>query len=199
MALQVEQRTSSTPHLITLAEYERMCKAGVFEPEARVELIRGEIVDMAPIGPEHENSVARLNRLLTRLVEDAGFVWPQGNAIRLPNSDSRPQPDITILRWRDDFYSGKRPTAEDVILLVEVSDSSLAYDRGSKRALYAEAGVAEYWVVNLVDKVVEVYTNPSGGAYQSLRTVQRDETLPLPGGLTGGIAVADVLGSDPVE
>ena len=124
MALQLEQDAKTTEakrHRITLEEYERMCEAGVFDEDARVELIRGEIVDMPPPGPEHEAGAARLDRLFNRVVGDSALVWPQGNAIRLPKSDSRPQPDITILRWRDDFYLGKRPLPEDVILLVEVA------------------------------------------------------------------------------
>ena len=193
MAVQLEQSSEIKPYLISLEEYDRMCEAGVFAPEARIELIRGVIVAMAPIGPEHEASVAYLTNIFVRLVGDAGWVWPQGNAIRVPESQSRPQPDITILRWRDDYYRGKRPTAEDVLLLVEVAESSLKYDRGLKRALYAEAGIAEYWVVNLVDAVIEVYTDPAEGKYQSVLTVRRGETLQLPGGM-GSIAVADVLG-----
>src|SRR5215210_517118 len=112
MSLQVEQRAGVKPHVISLDEYERMCEAGVFEPEARLELIRGEIVDMAPPGPEHENSVTRLNLFLGEQLGRRALVWPQGNSIRLPGSNSRPQPDLTVLRWRDDLYSGKRPTAE---------------------------------------------------------------------------------------
>lgn len=194
MALQIEQNTGVKPHAVTLDEYERMCAAGAFAPEARIELVRGAIVDMPPTGPEHESRVARLTRLFDRLVGDAALVWPQGNAVRLPHSQSRPQPDLTVLRWRDDFYSGQRPGAEDVILLVEVSDSSLKYDQGVKRALYAEAGIAEYWVVNLADSVVEVYTHPGEGTYTSVRTARRGEMLPLPDELGGSIAVADVLG-----
>ncbi|HUS17260.1 MAG TPA: Uma2 family endonuclease, partial [Chloroflexia bacterium] len=193
-AVQIKQRTDTKPHTITLEEYERMCEAGVFAPQAHVELIRGEIVDMVPPGAEHEACVARLDWLFNQRVANVGLVWPQGNAIRLPDSNSRPQPDITILRWRDDFYQGKRPTAEDVILLVEVSESSLTYDRGSKRALYAEAGIAEYWVVNLLAHVVEVYTEPRNGAYQTTRIVTRGETLALPGELSGQIAVTDIVG-----
>lgn len=194
MALQVKQTTNVKPHMITLDEYERMCEAEVFEPDARIELIRGEIIDMPPIGPGHENSVTRLHFFFYEQLRRRALIWPQGNAIRLPNSNSRPQPDVTILRWRDDFYKDKRPTAEDVILVVEVSESSLKYDRGSKRALYAEAGIAEYWVVNLVGGVVEMYTNLSEGEYKSVSTLRRGEMLPLPGGLEGSIAVADVLG-----
>ena len=153
MALQVEPKARSgiKRHLVTLDEYDRMVEAGVFEPETRLELIRGEIVDTPPPGPEHEASVARLDRLFNRSVGDKALVWPQGNSIGLPQSNSRPQPDITLLRWRDDYYSGQRPQPEDVILLVEVADSSLKLDRGSKLQLYAGAGIQEYWVVNLVE------------------------------------------------
>ena len=190
---QLEQSASVKRHIFTLDEYDQMCAAAVFGPEARIELIRGEIIDMAPPGPEHELSTAFLNRLFVRTVGDAALVWPQGNSIPLPNSNSRPQPDVTLLRWRDDLYRGKRPAAEDVILIVEVAYSSLKYDRVAKSSLYAEANILEYWLVNLIDKVVEVYTDPAGGKYQTIKTVGRDEMLHLPGGLEGSIAAADVL------
>ncbi len=197
MALQLEQEqaqeTGGKRHLITLDEYEQMCLVGVFGPETHVELIRGVIVDMAPPGPEHEGSVTGLHLHFFEKVQRLALVWRQGNAIRLPNSNSRPQPDITLLKWRDDLYRGKRPTAEDVILLVEVSYSTLKYDSGAKLALYAEAGIPEYWIVNLVDKVVEVYADPGEGEYQSVRKVGRDVMLQLPGGLEASIAAADVL------
>ncbi|HEX9988880.1 MAG TPA: Uma2 family endonuclease [Chloroflexia bacterium] len=193
MAIHVEQETAVKRHFVTLDEYERMCETGVFEQDARVELIRGEIVDMPPSGPEHESIVARLDRILNRLAGDAALVWPQGNAIRMPGTSSRPQPDITILRWRDDFYRDKRPVPDDVILLIEVAETSLKYDRGSKRALYAEAGITEYWVVNVTGGTVEVYTDPGEGEYKLVSKVRRGEALQLPGKL-GSIAVDDVLG-----
>ncbi|HKP52490.1 MAG TPA: Uma2 family endonuclease [Chloroflexia bacterium] len=196
MAIQIEQeeQVEVKRHVITLDEYEAMCVAGVFEEDARVELIRGVIVDMAPPGPEHEASVAGLNRVLSKLVGDAALVWPQGNAVRLPDSNSRPQPDITILRWRDDLYRGKRPVAEDVILLVEVSQSSLKLDRGVKLTLYAEAGIPEYWVVDIKRGIIEVYTEPAKRKYQRVRVARRGEKLQLPGGLEGSIEVSDVIG-----
>jgi Uma2 family endonuclease len=193
MAIQVEQEIAVKRHFVTLDEYERMCETGVFEQDARVELIRGEIVDMPPSGPEHESIIARLDRILNRLAGDAALVWPQGNAIRMPGTSSRPQPDITILRWRDDFYRDKRPVPDDVILLIEVAETSLKYDRGSKRALYAEAGITEYWVVNVAGGTVEVYTDPGEDEYKLVRKVRRGEALQLPGGL-GSIAVDNVLG-----
>jgi len=197
MAIQVESRAEIKRHFVTLDEYDRMVEAGVFEPEARIELIRGEIVDMPPPGPGHESSVARLDRLFNKLVHDRALVWPQGNSIAIPSSDSRPQPDITVLKWREDYYAGRRPQPEDVILLVEVSDSSLKLDRGSKLQLYAEAGIREYLLVNLVESVVELYAEPNEGKYRTATTARRGETLQLPGALEGSIAVSDILGPEP--
>jgi Uma2 family endonuclease len=194
MTLQLERTTGVKRHLFSLEEYERMCEAGVFEPDANLELIRGEIIEMTPPGPLHENAVASLHLFISELLHRRAMLWPQGNSIRLPNSNSRPQPDITILRWRDDLYRGKRPVSEDVILLVEVSHKTLKFDRGNKLKLYAEAGIPEYWVVNLVEGVVEVYTDPGEGKYRSVKKGRRGETLQLPGGLESSIAVNDVLG-----
>jgi Uma2 family endonuclease len=196
MALQLRQEAQETDvkrHLVTLDEYERMCEAGVFGGDARIELIRGEIVDMPPPGPKHQAVVAHLVELLGRLIGMAALVWPQGNVIRLPKSGSQPQPDVAVVHRRQDYYEGQAPGAEDVLLLVEVAQSALEYDRGDKLALYAEAAISEYWVVNLIDLVIEVYTNPSEGKYQSVKVARRGEILPLPNGLEGTIAVEDIL------
>ncbi len=196
MAIQLEQDRAVKRHPVTLDEYDRMVEAGVFAPEVDVELIRGEIVDMPPTGPEHEAMVARLDRLFNRLVVDRALVWPQGNSIGLPQSKSRPQPDVTLLRWRDDYYANRRPRPEDVILVVEVSDSTLKFDRKDKLQLYAEAGIQEYWVVNLVESVIELYAEPFEGKYRNVRSVHRNETLQLPGALNAEIAASDILGQE---
>ena len=196
MALQVEPRIGRKRHAVTLAEYDRMVAAGVFEPGARLELIRGEIQDMAPIGPEHETAVTRLHLLFFEECRRDAVVWPQGNSVGLPQSHSRPQPDIAILKWRNDLYAGKRPLPEDGLLLVEVSDSTLKFDRGAKLQLYAEAAIPEYWVVNLVDSVVEIYTDPDVGKYRSTRLAHRGEMVTLPGEVGGSIVVADILGRE---
>src|SRR5205823_1229767 len=103
---------------------------------------------------------------LPKQAGDAALVWPQGNSIGLPISNSRPEPDAILLKWRDDYYAAKRPTPEDVLLVIEVSDTTLKYDRSVKVALYAQAGIPEYWIANLRTNVIEVYTDPSEGAYQ---------------------------------
>jgi Uma2 family endonuclease len=194
MALQIEQGIDVQKHIITLDEYERMCEAGVFDEDVWIELIRGEIVDMPPPGPNHEAAVTELIYQLVQGVGRRAIVWPQGNAISLPNSESRPQPDITVLKRREDLYRGKRPTPEDVLILIEVSDTSLKYDKSIKLHLYAEAAIPEYWLVNLVDKAIEVHKDPREGTYQSVARVQSGETIQLPGELDGAISVAEIIG-----
>src|SRR5437588_10553973 len=114
MAVQLEAPTEVKRHLFTLEEYDRMCEAGVFPEDARIELIRGEVVDMPPPGPEHESSIIGLHRVFYQQVQDKAIISPQGNSIGLSGSESRLQPDLALLRFRDDDYRGKRPTAEDV-------------------------------------------------------------------------------------
>lgn len=198
MAITVEQAVESTtgvrPYSIALSEFEQMIEAGIFDPIFRLELIRGELIEHMPPGQEHESCVARIHRIFSKLVDDNALIWPHGNSIGIPDSNSRPQPDIALLRWRDDLYAGKRPSPGDVILVVEVSKSTLAFDREVKVALYAEAGIPEYWIVNLIDNVIEGYKDPSAGKYQTIRKAKLGETLQLPADLQGNLAVNDILG-----
>src|SRR5207247_4753412 len=131
MAVQIEKR------LFTLQEYERMIEAGVFQEDERLELIKGEVVEMTPIGFDHAGTVARLTMLLARSVGDNAILWIQ-NPIQF-DGNSRPQPDLALLKSQD--YSASRPaTASDTLLVVEVADTSIAYDRKVKGPLYAGAG-----------------------------------------------------------
>jgi len=147
----------------TAEEYQLMGKAGVFHPEARVELINGEIVVMSPIGLKHAVTINRLTRFLIKNLNDAGIVSVQ-NSFRIPDY-SEPQPDIVILRPRDDFYANKFPLPEDVLLIIEVADSSLKYDRTTKLTLYAEHHILEYWIANLERDIVEIYRQPQNKSY----------------------------------
>lgn len=169
----------ATPTVIrrrfTTDEYEQMSLAGVLAEDDRVELIEGEIVEMSPLGPQHAACVDRLNRSLQRLVGDRAIVRVQ-NPIRL-GEYSLPQPDIALAQSRDDFYAGNHPEPEDVLLLIEVSDSSLAYDRDVKLPLYARAGIAEVWLVALLPQVVEVYRVPGADGYGEKRTVGRSQSI----------------------
>lgn len=181
--------------LFTLEEYNHMIKSGLFHEDEHIELIRGEVVQMASLGPKHLVCVARLNRLLYELLGRSAQIWVQ-SSIELPAQASSPEPDILVLKWRDDDYAGKRPTPDDALLVIEVADSSLDYDRKVKTALYAEAGIQEMWIVNLQEGVVEVYSEPAGSAYRHVRVLARGATLELPAGLTGTLSVDDVLGEE---
>jgi Uma2 family endonuclease len=179
--------------LFSIDEYERMIETGILREDDHVELIRGEIVEMSPIGLEHITCVMRLNNLFLTQQLNRNLLLSVQNPIRVP-SNSRPEPDVTVLKWRDDFYAGKHPSSEDVLLLIEVSDTTLADDRNVKMPLYAASGIPEMWIVNLPEGVIEVYANPAQGGYQYTRLAHRGESLPLPAGLVGAVQVDDILG-----
>lgn len=159
----------------TVIDYEQMAATGIISDGDRVELIEGEIVEMAALGPQHAACVDRLTQRLPFLVQGRAIVRVQ-NPIRL-SEHSQPQPDVTLLQPRDDFYAGGHPEPEDVLLLIEVSESSLAYDRDVKLPLYAAAGIAEVWLVALLPQVVEVYRAPSEYGFGEKRTLRRGDTL----------------------
>lgn len=157
--------------LFTVHDYHKMGDAGILRPDDRVELIRGEIVEMSPIGPRHNGAINRANRTLVSIVGDTAVVGVQGS-VRL-DLYSEPQPDFCLLRYRDDFYSTKHATPEDILLIIEMSDSSLNYDRKVKAQLYAEAGVPEYWIADLQADCLVAYCDPAGGSYQTVRELHR--------------------------
>ena len=165
-------------HRLGVDEYYRLGEAGIIGEDERVELIAGDIIDMAPIGPGHEATVSGLTRTLVLTCLERAIVSPQ-NSIRLGRW-SAPQPDLAVLRPRTDFYStGERAGPEDVLLLIEVADSSLHYDRTVKLPLYARAGIAELWIVDLKRGVVEVSRAPAGDSYTETATRQRGESIAL--------------------
>ena len=164
--------TQTRRWLFTVDDYYAMAEAGILSPDERVELLDGEIIAMAPIGSRHASCVNRLNRLLTAQVGLRAVVGVQ-NPVRL-SSGSEPQPDVTLLKPRDDFYSSAHPGPGDVLLLIEVSDTTADVDRGCKLPLYARSGVQEVWIVNLSEGCVEVYAEPAGAGYAASRTVGLD-------------------------
>jgi len=160
---------------ITVDRYQKMVAAGVLTPSDRVELIEGEIVDMAPIGTRHASVTGRLFKRLVLSLGDAATVRA-GNPIDL-GSFSEPEPDLLVLRPRADDFLRAHPQAEDVLLLIEVADTSLTFDQGAKRELYARFGVSEYWVVDLNGRRIFAYLAPSEGAFQRSREYLVDETI----------------------
>lgn len=153
------------PHYrFTVADYEQMVAAGILHEDDRVELIDGEIIAMSPIGPRHADCVAILTRLLARQVPDDVLITVQ-NPIRLPD-DSEPQPDIALVRFGR--YIQMLPTPGDVLVVIEVADTSRGYDRDTKLPLYAAAGIAEAWLVDLAANRIERHTEPSADGYQAI-------------------------------
>ena len=175
----------------TVEQYDRMIEIGVFPPGYRAELIDGKVFKKPPIGKRHAAFVGRLNRMFSRTLSES-IVWVQ-NPIRL-DDHSEPEPDVTLLKPREDFYAGSLPTPADVLLLVEVSDSTLDYDRQRKLPLYARAGVPEVWIVNVADERVETYADPSGGAYQLTGAATRGEEVQARGVAGLRLSVAEILG-----
>jgi len=152
-------------HKLTVHDYHRMAEAGILHEDSRVELIEGDLIDMSPIGQGHEAVVNRLTEALVLACAGRAIVSIQ-NSVRI-DLYSEPQPDVAILRRRADFYAtGDRAGPADVLLLIEVADSSLRYDKTVKAPLYARAGIAEFWVVDLQKRVVDVYRGPVDGRYK---------------------------------
>jgi len=159
----------------TTQEFLQIDAVGIFGEEERLELLAGDVIEIAPPGPPHAASVTRLTKELFEQIAGRASIRVHG-PICLERF-SLPLPDIAVLRWRDDFYAGGHPEPEDVLLLIEVSESSLAYDRDVKLPLYAAAGIAEVWLVVLLSQVVEVYRAPNENGYGEKRTMRRGDTL----------------------
>jgi Uma2 family endonuclease len=150
-------------HRITVEDYYRMAETGVLAPDARVELIEGEIIDMPPIGSIHGSVVDKLALWLIRALGDRAIVRVQG-AVRLSDI-SEPEPDLAVLEQRTDFYHRAQPNGSETLLVIEVSDSTLRYDRDVKVPLYARHGVRETWIVDIPHSQLLCYSAPANGRY----------------------------------
>jgi Uma2 family endonuclease len=176
----------------TVDEFYRMARAGVFHEDDRLELIDGQIVEMTPIGPEHAGCVKELARLLYRAAGDSVVLGVQDPVVLGPIQ--APQPDIAVLRARPEGYRARHPQPPDVLLVIEVADTSVEYDRTIKFPRYARAGIPEAWLVNLPDDTIEVHKGPVGDAYTEVTTLTRGTTL-MPIALPGvELKVDEILG-----
>ena len=169
-------------HRITVDEYYKMAEVGILDEDSRVELIEGEIIDMTPIGAPHVSVVNRLTRLFVLATGESAIIQPQGS-IRLSNFTAQ-QPDLVVLKPRDDFYASRLANAGDILLIVEVSDSSLRYDRDIKVPLYARYGVAEVWIMDLVNGCAHFFRDLADGTYQQTSSIAQPGMTPIPA-LTG--------------
>lgn len=162
----------------TIEEYHRMGEVGVFREKERLELIEGEIIEMSPIGRVHAGTVDRIANVFCWRLGQRGIVRVQ-NPVTFTPLVSEPQPDVTVLLPRPDFYTGGHPEADNILLVVEVMDSSVAYDRGVKLRLYARAGVAEVWLANVNTQRIEVHRRPGPEGYGESRVFQPEESIAI--------------------
>lgn len=171
------RQLSPSRHRFTVTEYQRIAEAGVLAEHDRVELIEGEIIDMTPIGPGHG---AGVDRALDELKEALGrrvIIRVQGSIVL--NDQTQPQPDVALLRRRADFYVQQHPGPQDIFLLIEVSDTSLAYDIDAKAKMYAEAGIPEYWVFDVASKAIFLFDEPGLDGYQRRRVARGNDRVGL--------------------
>jgi Uma2 family endonuclease len=180
-------------HRFTVKQWHQMIEARVFHPDDRLELIEGEVIVMAPIGSPHQSTVDRLTHLLVTRLGDRAIVRVQGPIV-LAAEDSEPQPDLALLQPRADFYRSGHPEPGDILLAIEVTDTTTELDRRVKLPLYARAGIPETWLVDLNQEAVEIYRQPGPGGYQSAWTASRGEAL-SPGAFPDlTLGTGDILG-----
>jgi len=176
----------------TVADFARMAEAGIFAEDDRVELIDGEVRAMSPVGPRHAAIVKRLNTLIGRQVAGLAIVSVQ-DPIQLTDY-TEPQPDIAVLRIREDFYARAHPLPTDVFVVVEVAETSLEYDREEKVPRYAQARIPEVWLIDVERETVTQYTQPDGTHYRSEQVLQRHHLLVSTALNSLQLAVDDIFG-----
>ena len=161
--------------LFTVEEFHHMCEVGILLEDGRFELIRGEVFEMPKPKPPHSGRVDRLTRMFTLMFREAAIVRVQGPVFL--NTHSEPFPDLAILKSREDFYEVANPGPHDTLLIVEVSNTSVSYDSNVKASLYAEAGIPEYWQVDIKKEILVVRTDPQDGDYHTVRIYHRGESI----------------------
>ncbi|MFN6480329.1 Uma2 family endonuclease [Nostoc sp. DedQUE07] len=175
----------------TVEQYQKMIESGILTEDDRVELIRGEIIEMSPIGTKHAACVNRLINLLVQLLGKRVIVAAQ-NPVAL-NDNSQPQPDVALLKLRDDFYATAHPQPQDIFLLIEVADSTIEYDREEKIPLYTQANIIEVWLVDINEEIMEVYQQPTAAGYQLMQKFASSQTLSIPSFTDVNISVNEIL------
>ena len=184
--------TTPKKRLFSQKEYYQMADAGILTCTDKTELIRGEILIKSPSGAYHSSRIRKMNRLFSQYVGNKAQTSVQ-SPIRL-NDLSEPEPDFALLHFREDDYAFSHPTPTDVILLIEVSQSTYSFDRNTKVPLYAQAGIPEVWILNLKEDRIEVFKQPLAGVYQEERIFQPSEEIFVEG-LDCRIAVGDLVGA----
>ncbi|WP_022835260.1 Uma2 family endonuclease [Salisaeta longa] len=187
------QEAPPRPRRFTVAEYHAMARAGLFGEDDPIELLNGQIYVMSPIGSQHAACVDRLTRLLLDAVGDRAIVRVR-SPIQLDET-SEPEPDLALLRPRADGYATQHPQPGDVPLVVEVADTTLAFDRDVKGSLYAAAGLPTYWLVDLTASVVHVYQQPADDGTYRVHTTHDDQAVLSCRPWVEALPTADILGA----
>ena len=173
--VELEKVSSVTPKRFRVEDFRKMTEVGILPEESGWEIIDGNLIDKRSIGSKHAGTVKKLNRKLSLIVADKAIISIQ-DPIHI-DEYNEPEPDITLLVPREDFYAESHPTSKEVLLLIEVSDSTIEYDRDIKKTLYAEAGIAEFWLVNLKENTVERFSSPKNGNYRLAEILESGETI----------------------
>ena len=164
--------------LINVDEYHAMARAGIFSPKERVELVYGELIDMSPIGSKHSYYVSRFHELLQSSLQNQARIISQ-NPVRL-NATNEPEPDVSIVKLRGRHYLNHHPGPKDVLLLIEVSDSTLEYDKGLKLDLYAQFEIPTVWIFDVEKEQIEVFRSPENGKYSFSSVHEKKGIIELP-------------------
>jgi Uma2 family endonuclease len=179
-------------YYFSVGDYYRMAEAGLFSEGQHVELIEGEVIEMSPIGSIHQGCTDELSSLIRDKIRRAAIVRVQG-PIHI-NDYSEPQPDIALLKPRRDYYRRSHPKPEDVLLIIEIADTSVLYDRNVKLPLYASAGIPEAWLIVLPKDFIEVHSEPKNGKYQKVQRLRRGKVLKSPTVPGRSLKVDEILG-----
>jgi len=179
-------------HKFTVEQYHQMADSGILTQSDRVELIRGEIIEMSPIGTRHAACVMRLIALFSKKLSDRAIVNIQ-NPVALDDT-SELQPDVTLLQPRQDFYESAHPQASDIFLIVEVADTTAKCDREIKIPLYAQENITEVWLVEINQQGIEVYRDPTANGYQAVQKFRPGQTLSIQAFPDVNLTVNEILG-----
>lgn len=189
---ELERVSRVVPKRFCVEDFRRMTEAGILPEDNSWEIIDGYLIDKMSTGSKHASTVKRLNKKLTILFNDE-FVVSVQDPIHLDDFNE-PLPDIAVLKARDDFYAESHPSPQDVLLLIKVSDSTVEYDRKYKKTLYAEAGIIEFWIVNLPDETVECFSQLKNGNYRLARILEKGETVESSAVENLKMSVEEILG-----
>lgn len=165
------------PRLITVAEYDRMIEAGIYTENDHIELLNGEIIQIMPKGKKHASANDKIARFFYRIFDEKVFVRNQ-NPIVLDDF-SEPEPDIVLASWDENEYTEKHPTPTDILLVMEISDTTLNYDRDDKAPAYSRNGIGQFLLLNLQNETLEDYREPSADGYQFKRTYRSGDVFNL--------------------